>query len=344
MTASHEDQVKERFSKVPLDVPMNKALYDLALARHEEAAQGHDFSAHASMELPDSDEFLEMKLKRPLGPIETIEERIQLPSLPTVLLQLQAELESQNNSTTRLAEIICMDIRLSTALLSLVNSALYSFPNKVETVERAITLMGTGEVSALAFSTRLLSMFEDTTPKVLPLETYLRHSMACATVAHQLAEACNKPEPSKYFVAGLVHDIGRPILFSAHPDMAKILFALQMQKGMPLDEGEEMVFDINHAMLGGLFLAKWGLPQSIVNAALLHHDPTACHGKETAEIVFVANQVTTALGFGCNYFYTGRPGQYIWDNLGITPDSLGNMLTGIDEKLEILFAAVFPGE
>lgn len=333
--------VEKRFQGASLSHPITAMLHALALRREEQRPLSWDFTADMHAPIPDVAQYMEIKRKTSLLPLDTIKDRIKLPAIPGAVIQLQQALE-EGTSSEGLARIISADPKLATAVLSLVNSSLYSLPMKVETLSRAITIIGTRQISSLALGTRLLAMFDDADPGDLPVMTFWKHSIACAVISHDIAVACGRDEPERFLVAGLLHDLGRVMLFSRYPEVAKVALSLHHEKGLSLHKAETWLFDVDHCLIGGLFFGEWGLPSGIVQSALFHHDPDKCRNKEIPEVVYVANQIATALGMGCNRTYSHEPGQALWDNLGLDGDGLFSLMKGVDERLKALFCSLFP--
>lgn len=335
------DQVKQRFSLVDLDHPVNALLFSLALDRQKTHSDSTPFEAGMQVCIPNTSELMRLRSKVSLLPLDGLTKRIKLPSLPGIVLQLQEALE-QGASSDQLADLIQTDPKLTTAIISLVNSPLYGQPSEVISLSRAITLMGTREVSSLAFGARLLAMFEDAAPEGLPLDVFWKHSIATAVFAHDLAVHCGRSDPDRYMVAGLLHDLGRVMMFSHYPEQGMVAMALQQEKSMPLHVAEARIFDVDHTLVGSLFFAEWNLPKDIVHAALCHHDPDKCKGKDVAEIVYMANQLATALGIGCNFIYAMAPGEDLWERLNIEETELRELINAADKRLWAMFCSLFP--
>jgi putative nucleotidyltransferase with HDIG domain len=176
-------------------------------------------------------------------------------------------------------------------------------------------------------------MFEDAAIEALPFRRFWKHSVACAVFAHNLATLCGRKDAEKYFTAGLLHDVGRLALFTRYPEMGKVVVALEQKREMPVHAAEVSVFDVDHGVVGALFFTKWGLPRGIVKAALYHHHPGRCLGRDTAEVVFAANQIAAALGFGSNRAYDLPPGEEVWKSLGIGSEDLFSLVDNVDERL-----------
>lgn len=333
--------VDKRFRAVSLKHPVNAMLYKLAIEREKLCSGDQDFAAGMYVPIPDAARLMEMKSKMSLLPMDTIKERMKLPAVPGIVFRLQKALVEEA-PTKQLAEIIRHDPKLTAAIMGLVNSPLYAQPYEVETLSRAITVIGTKEISSLALGTRLLAMFEDTPPEGMSLTAFWKHSIACAIFANDIAVILGRPEPDKYLVAGLLHDLGHVMLFSCYPEMAKVALALQQEKGMPLNDAERLVFDVDHCMVGGLFFSEWDLPIGVVKSALHHHDPSRCIGKEVPEVVYVANQIATALGLDFQGTYTMDPGEELWEHLNIGESELQSLIEDVDKRLWALLCFIFP--
>ncbi|MGE4503979.1 MAG: HDOD domain-containing protein [Desulfovibrionaceae bacterium] len=337
-----QERVSERFRCADLNHPVTAMLYELALAKEHEQSSLYEFGAGIRrMEFPDSAAF-ERQGKESLLPLETIRDRIKLPTVPGTVFRLMEALERQASSED-LADIIRPDPKLTTAVLSLVNSPMYALPFQVETLSRAITVIGTREISALALGTRIMAMFEDTTPEHFPMDAFWKHSIACAALANDIALMCGKPEPERYLVAGLLHDMGRVMLCTHAPERCAAALALSQKRTMGLHEAELSLFDVDHAMIGAIFFKEWGLPRSIVQSCLHHHNPAVCLGKELPEVIFVANQIASALGLGCNPYYSmDDPGEAIWISIGLDKKELAALLDSVEDRLWALFCSLFP--
>ena len=334
-TNDSREAINRRFMAVSLDNPVNYLLYRLALEKGIRSSPVGSFAQGLHEPLPDAEQFLKMKDKISLLPLDDLKDKIKLPSVPGIVLKLQNALET-GASSHELSEIIRFDPKLTTAIMGLINSPLYMLPVKIETLERAIVIIGVREISALALGARLLAMFEDCAPPELPLESFFKHSIATAILARSIAQACQKADPEKYLVAGLLHDLGRIILFSRYPAMAKVAMALQQVEVKPLHEAEQELFDVDHCLVGSIFLSEWNLPQSVVQSALHHHNPGFCLGKDILEVIYVANQVSTALGIGCNQYLTEAPANDIWERLELDETVLWEIVSVSEEQFRVM--------
>ena len=267
----------------------------------------------------------------PLDPIELLRREIQLPSLPQVFEELNEALADEEASAGRIAEIISRDTSLSAQLLRLVNSAFYSFPSQIDTISRAVAIVGRRQLGALALGASVMSMFPDVPGEYMDMSSFWKHSVAVGVLARGLAEQARYEEPERMFVAGLLHDVGRLAMVRSMPDKAVLIIETARNNGYLLFEAERSILGFDHARLGGIMLRKWNLPYSLVAAVLNHHSPESAKTIREPAIIHTADALACALLLSPN----GEPlvpplNEAAWAALGISPDQ---MYDGVKKNL-----------
>ena len=146
-----------------------------------------------------------------------LDDDLSIATLPGVYHQFQEAMGSDNTSFDKLGEIILHDSGLTARLLKIVNSAYYGFSEPIEKISDAISVVGTEQLSYLVLSTVVTGKFKSIPESVLNMESFWQHSIACGLIARELASYKSSLEPEKFFVAGMLHDIGQIILCSKLP-------------------------------------------------------------------------------------------------------------------------------
>jgi putative nucleotidyltransferase with HDIG domain len=258
--------------------------------------------------------------------------------MPQVLIELLRVINDTKSSATDLAKIIALDTSLSSVILRMVNSAYYSFPFPIDTIARAVTLLGTQEISVLAFSTSFLKMFKKSASRFIDLEQFWKHSLACGIISREMAKRTKKQNPERHFLSGMLHDIGQLALYSNLPDSAEEALALGYQENLGLCEAEQRVFGFDHARFGAALLKKWAFPSTLVAAVLGHHAPDVNQGFAEPLTVHLANILAQAWGISTNSQIPLMPlSAEAWDALNLSPADLAPMMT----ELEPVIAATF---
>ena len=222
----------------------------------------------------------------------------QLPPMPQIIEELRAVTADEHVSAEAIGEVILKDTGLSAFLLRLVNSAFYSFSCRVDTVSRAVSLIGVKPLYSLALGF-VFSEIIARAPKNMPyLDRLWTHSLAVGIAAQTIWQAQEGGQDSKrLFVAGLMHDVGKLVLMCLGGEQARILYG-QAEEDALMHDLEDKVLGFNHAKLGGFLLKKWNMPASLITAVHWHHNPYhAAHYKEPA-IIHLADMLVIGLGLG----------------------------------------------
>ncbi len=276
---------------------------------------------------------------QPLDPLDILRKEHQLPALPQVFLELQQAINASNTSADDLASIISQDPSLTAFLLRMVNSAFYSLPMQIDTISRAVTVVGVDQLSTLAVGTSVMSLFKDIPAEVLDMQQFWKHSVACGLIARRLCRITGKGDPERAFVAGLLHDMGQLILLQAEPERAMGVLAHARSKDVLLCAEEKKLLGFDHATLGGMLLRKWNFPFVLVSAVLEHHYPKDAQKEAEPGLVHCAETIATGLGIGSSgEFFVQPPNKKIWDSMGLTADRIDEMIEDLDEELEDAFA------
>ncbi|MFW6388537.1 MAG: HDOD domain-containing protein, partial [Desulfohalobiaceae bacterium] len=135
-----------------------------------------------------------------------------LPTLPRVLQEVSRLVEDESSSPEQIAKVISKDQVLSAKVLRMVNSPIYGFPRRINTVQHALVLLGLNVIKGLIIST---SVFDVMTKSMVGL---WEHSLGCALCCSSLAFEAGFKDPEEYAVTGLLHDIGKVVLAVQLPE------------------------------------------------------------------------------------------------------------------------------
>jgi len=197
------------------------------------------------------------------------------------------------------ARIIEEDVGLTTRVLKLVNSSMYAVSPKVDSVSRAIAILGVEPVQELVLATSAVSAFDNMKSDLVNLESFWMHSLGAAVVSRVIGTNIGNPNPETLFVCGLLHDVGRLIMSLADPACARRAHARAVQSSMALRESEREEFGYDHALVGSALLQRWELPSTLSEPVRFHHQPSDAGAFETeAAVVHVADIIAHAMLFG----------------------------------------------
>lgn len=263
-----------------------------------------------------------------------------LGSFPAVYQQLDDALNDPNSSIGRFSEIIEHDVDLTARLLRLANSSFYAFPGAIETVGQAITLIGLQQMQDLVTARCAIDFFKGISSGFVDMESFWRHSLTCGTVARVMAVYRRDPNPERMFVAGLLHDVGRLVIYLKAADLVPEIFCRYRAGGKLLVECERAVLGTDHAEVGAALIEHWKLSPTLAEAVRHHHRPNAAtgHPVETAA-VHVADVFALALESGTSGQKLPHPLNYAaWNRLGLAPMVVDPILTDVEAQMEDVLA------
>ncbi|HSW38710.1 MAG TPA: HDOD domain-containing protein [Acidobacteriota bacterium] len=245
---------------------------------------------------------------KPSAPF-TLDKGMEIPSIPLVLIKIIQALDSDTSSAKALEDLIMHDPALSARILRLANSAFYSFRAKVKTISHAIALLGINLVTSLAIGNSIFDSFSRGAKSEAALIQQLWTHSCCVGVLAREAwsiNGFNKKEGEYVFICGLLHDIGKAILFKAYPNNYGAIFAAAKKESEPAIFSCEMEnYGMDHAGIGALLAKQWGFPEELASIIGRHHDPAAVE-IPMVRMVMAADLVAKELAIG----YDGDEGRY----------------------------------
>lgn len=266
-----------------------------------------------------------------------ISKEIKLPEIPSIVFELNEVIADLSSTAENIAQVVNKSPSLAALLLRIVNSSFYGFPSKIDKISRAVTVIGTGEISSLALGIGTITIFKDISKEIIDMPAFLKHSFACGMISRILAAAKNIPHTEQLFISGLLHDIGRLIIYQYLPEQAKTLFWRREESDKLLHEEEMDYLGQQHTDIGRDLLKKWKLPFEVENNVFYHHNPAAAHSSMQAAIVHLADIIVNALAIGSSGEKFVPPlDNKAWEELKISPNHFETVIKQAMHQLSIL--------
>lgn len=267
--------------------------------------------------------------------LESVVQQIgSLPTLPSVIVQVNEKVANPKTSALDLARTILEDQALTARLLRLVNSPYYGFPRRIATVTEAVTILGFHPVRNLLLTASVVDLLvSDEMPEFSPTHLW-EHSIGTAVAAGLLARYARHEDREEVFVAGLLHDVGKLVLFRvATKDFLTVLETTR-HEDIPVRAAEQRVLGFAHDQVGRMLAERWKLPVRLSEAIGFHHRPELAQiAKREAAIVHAADILARALGLGSGGDDAVPPlDQDGWRRLGLPASVLDGLIAELDEQ------------
>lgn len=196
-------------------------------------------------------------------------------TLPEIYFRVRDVVENPHSTMDDLANALKIDPAISARVLKIVNSPLYGFPKQIDTVTRAVNLLGMQAIRDLVTATTIGRRFSGMTTEVMDLSAYWRKSILCALMAAKIAKACGIRDSERFFIEGLLRDIGHLVLYQTLPQRAQAALIEAGNLGTSLAEIEQASIGCNYAEVGAELIHFWGMPAEIEQAIRHQRNPHA---------------------------------------------------------------------
>ncbi|MCS0611764.1 HDOD domain-containing protein [Massilia kyonggiensis] len=244
-----------------------------------------------------------------------------LPSLPAVVMELLSSIEQEDIDISVLAKKVSYDQALTAKTLRLANSSTYGLQVKVTTIQQAITFLGFQTTRNLITAAAITGCFPSGLCAGFHDKAFWRHSIATAACARALARRMRFNQDIA-FTAGLLHDIGRLVLVTGHPDAYAQVVAWHAQHGGDWQDAEQAILGIDHVDAGVALADHWNFSSTMRQAIAYHHAPDIHGAGFLATIVHVANAIVHALDLaGEDDELVPRVSSVAWDAMGLNEEA-----------------------
>lgn len=272
------------------------------------------------------------------GAREMVDAETQVASFPDVYFRLREVLDKPASSAKDVAEVVVTDVGLTAKILKLVNSPLYGFADRIDSVPHAVSLLGVKEVSNLAMGISTINFFKDIPRELIDMRTFWKHSISVGIFSKLLAARISGAPTERLFTGGLLHDVGRLILFKKLPYASTQALIYSRENMVPLVDAEFETFGYDHTDVGQTLLEAWNFPQEMVELVKLHHTPMKAKEPLEAAVIQIADNLANAaeISAGGKFVLPGIS-EGAWELTGIATDDIAPLMELYDLHIEEVF-------
>ncbi|MBF0537085.1 MAG: HDOD domain-containing protein [Nitrospirae bacterium] len=261
----------------------------------------------------------------------------KIPALSPTIARIIAITGNDNASARDLVNAIKLDPVLTAKVLNLINSAYFAMPQQVVSINRAIILLGMNTIKNLALSAEVLSSFNPGEGASFNVNKFWEHSLACAVggkliALHVISDPIKQEE---FFIAGLIHDIGKIFLIKHFPrDYFSLIKKLSDYDQLVVKE--KRFFTLNHAEIGGLIADKWALSSELVKSIQHHHDNTVKDDSKMPAAVYMSNRYCKIHGYddGIGLPQPTDLSEVDWQRLGLSRSMEKDIFSTLNTKVD----------
>lgn len=231
-----------------------------------------------------------------MSPDQLIDSNIKLVSLPAIVAHVNQLANDPSASAADIAYAIGQDPALTARLLKIVNSPFYRFPSQIDTLSMAVTVLGTRQLRDLVIAAAIIKRFQSKIDPAFNIEVFWCHSITCAIAARNIALKLMLANSERFFVAGLLHDIGKMVMYLLLPNESFKLLKEMEKPDCDIENIEHNIFGFTHDDVGVALLTAWHFPESLIAPIRAH---VALEGPDQylkdAALIHLANNIANNL-------------------------------------------------
>lgn len=265
-----------------------------------------------------------------------------LPPLPGSAVRIVNLMSDPHADIAKLAEIIELDPLLTAQIIRWASSALYGYRGKITTVHDAITrVLGFNFVLDMALGLAVLAPLKSPSDGPIGTRMFWIHALASTRFMRRVGEKMPepiRPQQQEIFLAGLMHNIGFPLL--GHQFTGEFVYLSNLINANPslaIFNLENFAFGVNHAEIGAWLMNTWSMPRAITDIVYHHHNP--CYSGENHVLnllTFLNDCLLGQIGIGDAVNQTCP--EEVWGQLGLNESICSEIIDSLHDELEKIIA------
>jgi HD-like signal output (HDOD) protein len=204
-------------------------------------------------------------------------------------IRIKELIDNESSTIDDIAEVILIDPALSATILKLANSSFFNYPGKIDTISKAVLVLGITEVYNLVIAYFTTEAFKAIDAPADYLEEFWERSVDCALLVKYLGGELNVPNSERLFILGLLHNIGELVVQQFSPE--------QVGKAQVEDlsitpwQKQREVLGFSYGDCSGELLKVWQLPYSLIEPIRNQDDDDIADLSPESSLLYVAKRI-----------------------------------------------------
>ncbi|MDD5285358.1 MAG: HDOD domain-containing protein [Desulfuromonadaceae bacterium] len=223
----------------------------------------------------------------------------KMPAFPKSVQRVLELTRDINCSPKELVMVIEKDPVMTMKLLRILNSAYYSFPKQITSVNQSVVYLGLNTIKNMALSFAAVGSLPKDNAAGFDFQRYLMHSLTTASLARTLCQRYSQDDtnPADCYVAGLLHDFGKVVFAQFLAPEFKEALACCRDHGISLHQAEQKIIGADHTVVGSMLVEKWQFSNQLIYNIRNHHSDIP-EENTMHSCLFVADQISKRLVAG----------------------------------------------
>lgn len=267
-------------------------------------------------------------------------------TLPATFHRLSEAINDPGSTMDEIAEVLANDQSMCMRVLELANSAFYGFPSKIETISQALTLIGAQQIRDLILGTSVIELFDGIPNDLVSMNSFWKHSIATGINSKIIASLRREANVERFFVLGLLHDMGRMVMYQKIPQQMTEILQKAPIANLPLYKVELEELGFTHEDVGACLMTQWKFPARLSEGVRQHHQ-FSMFAKFPLEssVIHLADICSHAFGVdGSGERLVPPLNPNAWNHLGFEPSILKQIEKEFDRQFQEVMRIMFKGQ
>ena len=243
-------------------------------------------------------------------------------ALPDACFKVKALMEDENSTIEDFANVISIDPSMTSRLLQIANSAIYSFPGEISTISRAITIIGTQAIYNMMLVDVASTAFKHFSNQAIDLKRFWRMSIFCGLASKNLAIHAGIRDIERLFVAGLLQNFGELIVAKTTPELAQHCEGYSAEKLPWALQNETLGF--TYTDISAELLKVWQIPEKIILPIRHYNEASSIEINKDVKILYLASRLALVDSHPDEFEYDETIDESLCKALNISADDLKN--------------------
>ncbi|WP_448245307.1 HDOD domain-containing protein [Thalassotalea agariperforans] len=241
-------------------------------------------------------------------------------ALPDACFKVKELMEDEASVIEDFANVISVDPSMTSRLLQIANSAIYSFRGEISTISRAITIIGTQSLYNMMLVDVAASAFKHFSNQAIDLKRFWRMSVYTGLVCKNLAIKANIRDIERLFVAGLLQNFGELLVAKTSPKIAKACEKYDERKLPWLLQKHYLGFTYTEITVEMLKL--WEIPEKIILPIKHYHQAKTIQINKDVKVLNLASRLALIDSHPDIFTIENLIDEELCQNLGVSQQDL----------------------
>jgi HD-like signal output (HDOD) protein len=253
-------------------------------------------------------------------------------ALPDACFKIKGLMENEDSTIEDFANVISVDPSMTSRLLQIANSAIYSFPGEISTISRAITIIGTQAIYNMMLVDVAATAFKHFSNQAIDLKRFWRMSIFCGLAAKNLAIKAGIRDIERLFVAGLLQNFGELIVAKVSPELAQQCEKYS-QEQLPWSL-QQRILGFTYTEISAELLKIWQIPEKIILPIRHYNEAKKIQINKDVKVLYLASHLALVDSHPEVFNYDDNVEQTLLESLNISDDDLAEAVDFASEEAE----------